>query len=201
MNDINIKSKVFQITLILAMGMSWVACDADMEDAVAPKTLEAYKAEFTELVSSEKTKVENTIVGYNKGDFKGSEFFNEYSYDYMVELIAGENVLANPELTIADIWDANYKLSAPGKLFNDNIFISDRRELNDLIGVCDTLYVHTPAGTEPGMAPDEDRVAFKTDINEAKSVRDRMTSIDRQITEEVDSLTISLAIFEEAIIK
>lgn len=201
MKTINIKSTILLFSFILAIAIGFNACNADDEDIVIPKTLEEYKTELSDLVASEKSVVQNCIVGYNKGDFKSELYFAEYTYDYMAALVSAENVLAKPDLTIADIMAANKSLTSPGKLFNDNIFISDRRPLNDLIVVCDTLYNQTPTGTEPGMAPAEAKSQFKSDISDAKTVRGRSTTIDRQVTEAVDKLNLDLATFQNAIIK
>ena len=118
-----------------------------------------------------------------------------------VAVKAAEAVLAKPDLTIADIMAANYALSAPGKAFNDNVFISDRRPIHELIIYCDTLRVHTPIGSEVGAAPQEAHDEFNAAITDAKSVRSRGTTIDRQVTAAVDSLNPELVIFEGAIVK
>jgi len=195
------KSQIQVFTLFILSVFGLFACSIDDEQSVIPKTTEEYKTELSAIVSSQKTIVENCIVGYNKGDFMKPLLYEDYRYNYMSALISAENVLAKPDLTIADIFTANKSISAPGKAFNDNVFISDRRPLNDLIAVCDTLYVHTPEGTDPGMAPALPRNKFKTEISAAKSIRDRSTTIDRQVAAAVDSLNIDLEIFQEAIIK
>ncbi len=195
------KSQIQVCTLIMLSFFGLIACNSDNEELVIPKTTEEYKTELSAIVSSQKTIVENCVVGYNKGDFMKPLLYEDYRYNYMAALISAETVLAKPDLTIADIFAANKSISAPGKAFNDNVFISDRRPLNDLIAVCDTLFVHTPEGADPGMAPAVPRNKFKTEISAAKSIRDRFSTIDRQVSAAVDSLNIDLAVFQEAIIK
>lgn len=197
----NRKSVLILFAFAIAISVGFSACNADKEDEIIPKTLEQYKTELSDIVTSEKSIVQNTIVGYNKGDFRSATNYEEYTANYMRALMVADSILQRPDLTIANVMTANYLISSPGKSFNDNVFISDRRPLNDLIGVCDTLYVHTPEGNEPGMAPAEARSQFKADINDAKGTRDRSTTIDRQVTVAVEELTVSLATFEDAIIK
>jgi hypothetical protein len=201
MKYINKKSTGLLYALIIGIGIGFVACDADSEDEVIPKTLDEYKTELSDLITSEKAIVQKCIVGYNKGDFKDGTLFTDYTYNYMAALVEAEKILAKPDLTIANVMTANKLISPSGKLFNDNLFISDRRPLNNLIGVCDTLYVHTPEGNQPGMAPAEARSQFKSDISAAKTVRDRSSTIERQVTEAVEELTKDLATFKMAIIK
>ena len=116
-------------------------------------------------------------------------------------MLAAEQVIADPNASIADVVDANYNLSAPGKSFNDNVFLTDRRELQERIVYCDTLRAHTPEGTEVGQCPPEPRNNFIAAISTAKGWRDRHSTLDRQVTEAIDELNLELAIFEEAIIK
>jgi hypothetical protein len=190
---------IYSFVFGLAIVISATSCQKD--EVVVPKTLEEYKTELSSLVTSEKTKVENCVVGYDKGNFKGETNFQDYKYNYMLELVAAEEVLAKPDLTIADIVAANKALTSPGNDFNSSLFISDRRPLQEEIVYCDTLRVHTPEGTETGQAPAAARNTFIAAISDAKSVRDRSTTIDRQVSEAVDALKQSLVDFQNSIIK
>lgn len=201
-----INRKYFSILQIIALAIitgSFIGCDVDSEDPVTPKTLQQYKADLSAIVTPEKVAVQNCVLGYNKGNFKvkAEEFYIEYTTAYMDALVSAENVLADPNATIADVMDANYALSDPGKSFNDNVFLTDRRELQELIVYCDTLRAHTPEGTEVGQCPPEPRNNFIAAISTAKGWRDRHTTLDRQVTEAIDELNLELVIFEEAIIK
>ena len=197
----NLKVLIPALIIMTATGFS--GCDKDSEDPIVLRTLEEYKADLDAIVSMEKVVVQNCVIGYNKGDFKISseEFYLDYTSAYLAALVSAENILADPEVTIADIMDANYELSSPGKNFNDNVFHSDRRVLQEAIVYCDTLRVHTPEGTEVGQCPPEPRNAFIAAISTAKGWRDRTATIDRQVVEATDELNKELEIFEEAIIK
>ena len=184
------------------MSIVFSACTKD-NITVAPKTVEDYRNELSIIVTTEKKAVENCVVGYNKGDFK---VFNELLYDtitsrYMDSLLLAEEILAKPNVTIEELFYANDAITSPGKDFNDNIFISDRRPLQERIVYCDTLRVHTPVGTEVGQCPPIADSVFGIAISQAKYWRDLATTIDRQVSAEVDSINQALAIYEEAIIK
>lgn len=201
MKLIKYNSTIFLFGLFVLISIGFIACNADDEVEVIPKTLEEYKAELSAIVSSEKIIVQNCVVGYNKGDFKTELLFPEITYDYIVALMEAEQVLEKADLTIADIFAANKAITPPGKAFNDNIWTSDRRPIHERIIYCDTLRVHTPEGFEVGMCPPEPRNAFIEAISKAKSVRSASSTIERQVIQAVDELNLALGIFEEAIIK
>ncbi len=193
-------STVKLLAILAVAGIWFIACSED-EGPAEPKTLEYYKAWLTEIVQSELAVVQNCVVGYNKGDFNSEEFYEEYTSAYLSALLDADSVLARPDVTIAMIMDANYFISAPGKKFNDRVFISDRRPVHELVVYCDTLRVHTPVGMDPGQAPQDAHDRFGGAISYARGVRDRSSTIERQVTEAVDSLNLELAVFEDAIIK
>ena len=199
MKFIKNKLSIRLFALLLAAGLGFYACTEDK--VVVPKTLEQYKSELSELVASEKAIVANCIVGYNKGDFRDAVLYPEAIANYMAVLLEAEAALANPDVTIADIVEANYNLSSPGKVFNDEVFKSDRRPLHERIVYCDTLRVHTAVGDSIGQAPQEAHTQFGAAISEAKGWRSRATTLDRQVTAAVDELDMELEIFEEAIVK
>lgn len=202
MKSIRNNSTILLFTLILIVGVGFSACSED-DTAVVPKTLEQYKNELSDFVSHEKEAVENCVVGYDKGNFK---VFNETDYDtittrYMDSLLLAERILAKPDLTIDSIFYANWALTTPGDVFWENVFISDRRPLQERIVYCDTLRAHTPVGSEPGNAPPEADSVFGAAISDARYWRNLASTIDRQVAAEVDSLNQELEIYEEAIIK
>ncbi|MCF8379741.1 MAG: hypothetical protein K9H49_09205 [Bacteroidales bacterium] len=195
----NTTTLLFSLLILAVIGFS--SCSQDDEVEVVLKTTEEYKADLSAIISIEKPKVENVQVGYDKGNFKDSLYYFDYKFEYMFALISAEAVLAKTDLTIADIVLANNSLASPGKKFNDMLWISDRRPIHELIVYCDTLRVHTPEGTEPGMVPAEPRNQFIAAISKAKSVRGSSATIDRQVAAAVIELNGELELFEEAIIK
>ena len=200
MKFIEKKYTVLLFVAIIAFGLGLCGCEFDEEDPVTPKTLDQYKTEMSVLVDSELDVVENSVVGYNDGDFRNGALFEEYSTNYSTALNAAKDMLNAPDLSIADVMDANYLISSPGKLFNDEVFMSDRRPLDELVRYCDTLWVNTPVGTESGEVSQEAHDQFGTAISSAKGVRSRMTTIERQVVQAVDELNLELEIFEDAII-
>ncbi|MCB8993989.1 MAG: hypothetical protein H6538_00100 [Bacteroidales bacterium] len=199
MKFLKINNKALLFSFFMGIALVFGSCAKD--ETVVPKTLDEYKAELSKIVSIEKPKVQNCVVGYNKGDFKSDLLYPDVTYTYMLALVSAEQVLAKPDLTIANIFAANKALSSPGKDFNANLWISDRRPIHELIVFCDTLRAHTPEGFEVGMCPPEPRNAFIAEISAAKSVRSSSTALDRQVLAAVDKLNLALGIFQEAIIK
>lgn len=190
---------IFSITGLFSLGI--MSCEKDAEDEVIPKTLEEYKEELSEIVSSQILIVQNCKVGYDKGDYRDELTFEENTTNYLNLLLEAEEVLNMADVTIADIIQANVSVSAAGKAFNDNLFISDRRPIHELIVYCDTLRVHTEVGTEPGQVAEEPRIVFGEAISKAKTVRSASTTIERQVTAAVEELNGELEVFEDAIIK
>jgi hypothetical protein len=200
MKFIKYKSNYLLAIILLAFGIGFHACNSD--DEIVPKTLEQYKAELSAIVSSEKVKVQNCVMGYDKDNFRiDTALYFETIADYNSALADAESILAKDGLTIADVMDANYLITKPGDVFNDNTWISDRRPLDNTIKECETLQKNTPEGNEPGMAPVEAHERFSSAISTGKSVRGRSTTIDRQVTEAVDELNQEQQKFEDAIIK
>lgn len=193
------KSSYLLFTLIVGLVLSIGSCSKDEE--IVPKILEEYKTELSAIVTSEKAKVENCVVGYDKGNFKTELNYLDFKYNYMVALVSAEAVLVKSDLTIADLFTANKELTAPGKAFNDNLFISDRRPIHELIVFCDTLRAHTPEGILAGQAPADARNTFMAAVTKAKSVRSSTYTIERQVLEAVEVLKKALEVFQAAIIK
>lgn len=200
MKSIKINSKILLTSLILLMGIGFACTEEEM---VTPKTVEDYLDELSIIVSTEKAAVENCVVGYNKGDFKVFEaaFFDTVTNRYMDSLLLAEEIMADPNVAIEELFYANWALTTPGNEFWSRVFISDRRPLQEVIVICDTLRVNTPVGTEPGQAPYEADSVFGAAISEAKFWRDLATTIDRQVSAEVDSINYELDIYKDAIIK
>ena len=199
MKSIKISSAIILTSLLLLTGLV-IGCT---EEEMVPKTVEEYKEELTIIVDTEKAAVENCVVGYNKGDFK---VFEESDFDtvtnrYMDSLLLAEEIMAYPDVTIEELFYANWAITTPGDEFWNRVFLSDRRPLQEVVVYCDTLRVNTPVGTDPGHAPFEADSIFGAAISEARYWRNLATTIDRQVAAEVDSLNQELKIYEDAIIK
>lgn len=185
--------------ILFAIGFLF-SCQID--DELVPKSLEQYKTELSEIVSSEIVDVSNCVMGYDKGNFKiDTLLYFEATTDYRNALKSADSILLLNELTIKEVMNANYLISKPGHTYHSNIWISDRRPLHEAIVYCDTLRVHTPEGTEPGMAPKEARDKFVDAILVAKRIRGSSATIDRQVTAATEELTLELELFQNAIIK
>lgn len=194
-------------SVITVMFIGFSACEK--EEAVEDITVEEYKEELGLLVSSEKEIVQNTTLGYNVGEiFALDSIFDLITGDYLDSLLVAEGIISKADVTFEELYYANFAITAVGRRFHSEVFISDKRALNDLIGECDTLRVHTPVGTAPGEAPFEADSVFGVAIYEARIVRgDNANSIfgqaykrnQRQVDEEVVSLDDNFTIYKAAI--
>lgn len=187
--------------LLLAVVMLMGACSTDEETVIVPKTLEQYKQELQAFVTSQIDFVDNCVVGYNKGDFRSSTNYEPYSTAYKAKLNAVLTMLDNPDLVIADVANAYKSFTAEGKLYQAEIFISDRRPLHELIVACEDLNTATPDGSATGQIDPAERVPFVAAITAAKAKRSASALVQRQIQEEVDKLNAAKTAFEDAIIK
>ena len=200
---------VFSLFAIMLIGFS--ACEESK--TVQPVALEDYKNELSNLVSSEKDLVANTNRGYNIGEIYASDsVFNVITGDYMNALLAAEEIIAMPNVTFEDLFVANDTINEPGRRFHDELFIADKRALNELVGECDTLRSNTPVDTllSPGSVSPAVDSTFEAAITEAMNIRDdgpgsdpntSFKRIQRQVDAEIDSLNLARDIFEASIIK
>lgn len=196
----NIKTNLFILAAVVLTGFS--SCRAiDEETVIVPKTLEQYKQEMSAFVASEKNLVQNIVIGYNKGDFKSSTNFDTYPAAYLTVLNAAEAVLARPDVTIADIVNANKTLAVPGRNFTGSLWISDRRPLHEAIVAAEALNTATVVGIEPGQVSQEAKTAFAAAITAAKSVRGASATIERQVADAVVKLEEAKQVFNAAIVK
>lgn len=177
------------------------ACSADDETVINPKTLEQYKQEHLEFVTSQLDLVNNCVLGYNKGDFRLVSSYDSYTSNYRSVLEAALVVLNDPEVTITDIALMNKTLATPGKAFINALYISDRRPIHELVLTCEALHAATEEGSAVGQASPEAKAVFATAIDDAKTARDAITTVERQVTEAVDELNQAKTAFEAAIVK
>lgn len=185
------------LTVVVLMG----ACSTDEETVIVPKTLEQYKQELQAFVTSQITFIDNCVVGYNKGDFRSSTNYEPYSTAYKAKLLAVLTTLDKPDLAITDIVSAYKSFADEGKLYQAEIFISDRRPLHELIVACEALNTATPDGSAPGNVNPADRAPFVDAITAAKAKRSASALVQRQVQEEVDKLNAAKTAFENAIAK
>lgn len=194
-------TNIFSIILaVFFAGFMW-SCASDEETVIVPKTIEQYKAELLGFVNSQSEIVNKCVVGYNKGDFRSTTNFDPYVSAYKARLAAALAVLEKPDLTIAQIVQVNISLATDGKNFQSNLYISDRRPLNDVIVECETLSAATVEGTAAGQVSTVAKTTFNNAIAAAKIVRNATTTIERQVAEEVTKMNAAKQAFSNAIIK
>lgn len=196
---IPLKYKIQTLLAVIIIGL--ISCTTDEETLIVPKTLEQYKTEYASFISSEKTKVESCVVGFDKGNFRTATKLDALKADYLNALNAAVVVLAKTDLTIPDVINSNKTLATPGKAFSAEYYLSDRRALNDSIVAYDALNAATIAGTAAGQVPTADKTTFTTAITTAKTMRSLVTAVDRQIKEATEKLYKAKIAFKAAIIK
>lgn len=193
--------KIFSLVLIFSLTFSLWSCAGEEETVIIPKTLEQYKQEMLDFVNSQIVIVDNTVVGYNKGDFRSATNYDPYITAYKARLNTALLNLQKADLTIPQVVQINTSLSVDGKNFQTNLYISDRRPLNDVIVESEALNNATLTGTAVGQAPAEAKTAFANAIAAAKIVRNATTTIDRQVTDEVAKMNTAKMAFQNAIVK
>lgn len=189
----------FLVAFVLVIG----SCTKEGETVIIPKTIDEYKQQMSQFVSSEKAIVGTCVIGYNKGDFKvaSTSSFVSFTTNYLTVLNDAEMVLSKTDVTIAEIVAANKTLGVSGKLFLNSLFISDRRPLVDPIVAAEALNTATIVGTAVGQVSQAAKTTFTAAITAAKSTRDASTTIDRLVEEAVKKLDEAKKAFESAIIK
>ena len=188
--------------LVVALVMSaFVACTTDEEVVIVPKTLEEYKVEMQDFIAAQLTVVNSCVIGYNKGDFRSTINFEPFTTAYRNRLTASQTEMNKATLTIADVVKVNTSLATDGRNFQTNLYISDRRPLNDVVVVCDALIAATLEGTARGEVPTTAKNTFAAAIAASKIVRNATTTVERQVAEEVVKLNAAKKAFEDAIVK
>jgi hypothetical protein len=195
------RNNIFRLILIVGIAAFLWSCADEEETVVVPKTLEQYKQELLSFVNSQNDIVTNCVVGYNKGDFRSATNYEPYTTAYKAVLTKALSDLQKPDLTIAQVVQINTTLSVDGKNFQTNLYISDRRPLNDVIVECEALDLATAEGTAAGQAPAAAKTAFLNAITAAKVVRNATTTIDRQVAAEVTKMNAAKQAFQNAIVK
>ena len=195
-------SKLFILSFISGSIFLLSSCSAsDEETVIVPKTVEQYRQQMKQFVDAELLTVRNCVVGYNKGDFKSTTNFDAYKSAYLTVLIADSAVIVKPDVTIAELVNANKTLAVPGKAFTGSLWISDRRPLNDSIVSSEALNTATLVGTLVGQVSQEAKTNFTTAITNAKAVRGSSYTIERQVLEAIVKLEEAETVFKAAIIK
>jgi len=203
----NIKKTVNTFTQILLLGMvmGWSACTTvDEVTVIVPKTLAEYKAQMTEFVTSERASVDSCKPSYNKGCYSPipntTTPFSGTLGAYLEALKSDSAIINKPDVTIAELVEANQAMSLAGKTFWLGCFISDRRSLNDSVVAAEILNAKTLAGGGLGTVLTDIKTTFTAAITAAKVVREKTTMLERQVADANVKLFDAKKIFIAAII-
>ena len=202
MKKIKFNLRMIWLPLMVSLVFITTSCAKD-EEATPPKTIEQHRQELTQFATTEKTMVEAVVIGYDKGNFMVAQTstFTSKKTAYLKVLDAALVLVTSPSLTMKNITDTYKSFGVPGQAFQNSLFISDRRPLQDLIVPCEALNAATTVGTAPGQVSQEAKTAFTNAITAAKKTRDLSTTIDRQVADGVTALQKAKTDFEAAIIK
>ncbi len=196
-------NKTYIFIVVVFLGFTFNSCDE--ETTVVPKTLEQFKSETTIYINNEIAKVNACVIGYDKGNFKATSSvapnYNTYKNNYLNALNAAMVTINKADVTIARVIAAQGTLTPSGKLFNDALWISDRRALNDLVVSTTALNSATLVGTAVGNVSQAAKDAFATAISTAKSARDSGLTTQRMVDEAVTNLEAAKQTFLSAIVK
>ena len=190
------------LSIILSSGALISSCTKE-DNIIIQKTLEERKLELKQFAAADTFLVNNTVLGYDKGNFRAasSGSFASYKTNYLNKLNAALVIADNPDATMKMVVDAYKSFGVPGQAFLRALNISDRRPLNDIYLTCSDLNTATLVGTTVGQVAQADKDTFTAAISRAKTWRDLSTTIERQVIDEVKLLTDAMTAFEAAIIK
>jgi len=190
------------LSIILSSGALISSCTKE-DNIIIQKTLEERKLELKQFAAADTFMVNNTVLGYDKGNFRAasSGSFASYKTNYLNKLNAALVIADNPDATMKMVVDAYKSFGVPGQAFLRALNISDRRPLNDIYLTCSDLNTATLVGTTVGQVAQADKDTFTAAISRAKTWRDLSTTIERQVIDEVKLLTDAMTAFEAAIIK
>jgi hypothetical protein len=194
--------------LLLVLALLFNSCAKDGMIEVAPKTLPEYIAQMGPFVNSELPIVRNSVVGYDKNNYSVSlnavtaTALTTVKAAYLVALKADSALIVSPTVTITQLVMGNLTLGAPGKVFWTGINFCDKRPLNDAIVAANALNASTLAGTTTGTVLAAAKTTYTTAIAAAVTTRDAVTTtIDRQVTTSIATLSEATNAFKTAIIK
>lgn len=162
--------------------------------AIIPATIDAYVTRSKEYISAQKTLVDGSVAGYNKGEYNVTVRTN-----YSTALTAASAVAEKSGVTYDELSAALTTLIVPRTAFVP--LISDRRSLNDSIVVATALNTATTVGTAPGQVAQAAKTTFTTAITTATTARDLPATTDGQSKATAYKLSQAMVVFRNSIIK
>jgi hypothetical protein len=139
--------------------------------AIIPLDFNAFLAISKAYITEQKTLVEASVAGYNKG-----EYMTLTRTNYLTAVLAANDSVNNAGITHDGISKALTNMIAPRTAFVP--MLTDHRPLNDTIVLAETLNPTFVAGTAKGQVVTAAKTAFTTAIATAKTARDNVSLTD-----------------------
>ncbi len=136
--------------------------------AIIPTNLADFVLRSKDYVSSEKNRVESSVVGYNQGEYPTAT-----RTTYLNVVLTANDVVNSATPAFDAISTALTNMIAPKAAFLP--FISDHRALNDTIILAETLSPTFVIGTAKGQVVSAAKTTFTTAITTAKTARETVS--------------------------
>lgn len=201
MNYIFKKQFKLILALLLFVSIGFIGCTMDDELTVVPlKTLDEFKTQTTAYLAKEKMMVDTARVGFNRGNYKTATDSTNVKAAYLAVIVAAQEVVNKPDVTILQIAGVNKTLATPGKAFWAAIWFADRRALNDTIVASNTLNTATLTGSLGGQVLVDAKATFTAAIAKATATRGSSVASALLIKMAKDTLSAAKKTFIAAII-
>lgn len=161
--------------------------------AVIPADIATFINNSSSYISAQLTIVNSSVAGYDI-----NQYIPTLRTNYLTALQTAQSTVVTGA-TYDQVSTALNNLVAPRTAFVPNI--SDRRTLNDSIGIAETLNTATVVGTASGQVPQTAKNTFTSAITNAKTARDNPLTVDGTVKSATYSLTLAKQKFVTAIIK
>ena len=135
--------------------------------AIIPVDFNAFLAKSKAYVAEQKTLVEASVAGYNKGEYIALTRTN-----YLNAILAANDSVNKAGVSYDGVSKALTNMIAPKAAFIS--FIADHRPLNDTIVLAETLNPTFIVGTAKGQVVTAAKTAFTTAITTAKTARENV---------------------------
>lgn len=135
--------------------------------AIIPQDFNAFLTKSKAYVAEQKTLVEASVAGYNKGEYLALARSN-----YLAVVLAANDSVNKAGITYDGVSKALTNMIAPKALFIP--MLTDHRELNDTIILAETLNPTFIIGTAKGQVVTAAKTAFTNAIAAAKTARDNV---------------------------
>ena len=162
--------------------------------AIIPASIDVYVQNSGQYIAAQKSIVQNSIEGYNIG-----EYLTTLRTNYLNAILSAETIVNTQGVTYLQLSTSLNAMVNPRNTFIPNV--ADKRSLNDSIVIAETYNNFVVTGSSAGQVSQSDKVVFNAAIISAKSVRDNAGSIDGNVKKAIYNLYLAKTTFNSAILK